>query len=251
MRLCALRHGIQISMEAILACHPARSTEWLDWHPKSCELWRIRTGPVDWLPWSKKNCFLPMVRNTWGWSTYNTVCADVAKHTVFRNERKKWSCVRMLEVLSYSSFCPGYLHCPLVRTKCFHNDLTSVHLVPPLFSFLFHYPPPPPHYPDKVGPTFANKHVTLVCQVRYAYGLAAIFLPTWMETWSRGPTRSACHPSATSSRHLSSFLCFSIGLWNNLPASTISQSHSVSSFRSFLHSFYEADKFLLVSNFQS
>ena len=31
--LCALRHGIQISMEAILACHPARSTEWLDCHP--------------------------------------------------------------------------------------------------------------------------------------------------------------------------------------------------------------------------
>ena len=25
-------------MEAILACHPARSTEWLDCHPKSCEL---------------------------------------------------------------------------------------------------------------------------------------------------------------------------------------------------------------------
>ena len=36
--LCALRHGIQISMEAILACHPARSIEWLDCHPKSCEL---------------------------------------------------------------------------------------------------------------------------------------------------------------------------------------------------------------------
>ena len=33
-------------MEAILACHPARSTEWLDYHPKSCELWRIRTGPI-------------------------------------------------------------------------------------------------------------------------------------------------------------------------------------------------------------
>ena len=46
MGLCALRHGIQISMEAILACHPARSTEWLDCHPKSCELWRIRTGPI-------------------------------------------------------------------------------------------------------------------------------------------------------------------------------------------------------------
>ena len=44
--LCALRHGIQISMEAILACHPARSTEWLDCHPKWCELWRIRTGPI-------------------------------------------------------------------------------------------------------------------------------------------------------------------------------------------------------------
>ena len=44
--LCALCHGIQISMEAILACHPARSTEWLDCHPKSCELWRICTGPI-------------------------------------------------------------------------------------------------------------------------------------------------------------------------------------------------------------
>ena len=44
--LCALRHGIQISMEAILACHPTRSTEWLDCHPKSCELWHIRTGPI-------------------------------------------------------------------------------------------------------------------------------------------------------------------------------------------------------------
>ena len=33
-------------MEAILACHPARSTEWLECHPKSCELWRIRTRPI-------------------------------------------------------------------------------------------------------------------------------------------------------------------------------------------------------------
>ena len=39
-------HGIQISLEAILACHPARSTEWLDSNPKSCELWRILTGPI-------------------------------------------------------------------------------------------------------------------------------------------------------------------------------------------------------------
>ena len=51
--LCALRHGIQISMEAILACHPARSTEWLDCHTKSCELciWRVRTGPIATLTW--------------------------------------------------------------------------------------------------------------------------------------------------------------------------------------------------------
>ena len=33
-------------MEAILACHPVRSTKWLDCHPKSCELWCIRTGPI-------------------------------------------------------------------------------------------------------------------------------------------------------------------------------------------------------------
>ena len=32
--LCALRHGIQISMEAILTCHPALSTKWLDWVAK-------------------------------------------------------------------------------------------------------------------------------------------------------------------------------------------------------------------------
>ena len=51
-------------------------------------------------------------------------------------------------------------------------------------------------------------------------------------------------PFASSSRHLSSFLCFSIRLWNTLPATAISQSRSVSSFRSFLHSFYKADKFI-------
>ena len=43
---CVLRHGIQISMEAILACHPAWSTEWLDCVAKGCELRRIRTGPT-------------------------------------------------------------------------------------------------------------------------------------------------------------------------------------------------------------
>ena len=52
-------------------------------------------------------------------------------------------------------------------------------------------------------------------------------------------------PFASSGRHLSSFLCFSIRLWNTPPASAISQSRSVSSFRSFPHSFYKADKFSL------
>ena len=44
--LCALRHCTQNSMEAILACHPALSTKWPDGVAKSCELWRIRTGPI-------------------------------------------------------------------------------------------------------------------------------------------------------------------------------------------------------------
>ena len=44
--LCALRYSIQVSMEAIMAFHPAKSTEWLDWAKKSCELWRNRTGPT-------------------------------------------------------------------------------------------------------------------------------------------------------------------------------------------------------------
>ena len=37
--LCALCHGIQNSMAAILACHTAWSTEWLDWVATLCELW--------------------------------------------------------------------------------------------------------------------------------------------------------------------------------------------------------------------
>ena len=37
-RLCVLHHGIQNSMEAILACHPGLSI--------SCELWRIHTDPI-------------------------------------------------------------------------------------------------------------------------------------------------------------------------------------------------------------
>ena len=40
---CALHHDIQNSMEAILSCHPARSTEWLGWMAISCELWHIHS----------------------------------------------------------------------------------------------------------------------------------------------------------------------------------------------------------------
>ena len=47
---CALHHWIQSSMESILACHPAVSTEWLDWVANSrilqgrnrTHLWRVR-----------------------------------------------------------------------------------------------------------------------------------------------------------------------------------------------------------------
>ena len=46
MGLCTLHNVIQISIEAILACHPALSTEWLDWVANSFELWRICTDPV-------------------------------------------------------------------------------------------------------------------------------------------------------------------------------------------------------------
>ena len=51
--LCALHHGIQ--MEAILACHPALSKEWLDWVANSCELWCNQTSPISY--------FQPKVRN--------------------------------------------------------------------------------------------------------------------------------------------------------------------------------------------
>ena len=43
---CILRHAIQISTEAIKACHPALSTEWLaGWTAISRILWCMCTGP--------------------------------------------------------------------------------------------------------------------------------------------------------------------------------------------------------------
>ena len=53
-------------------------------------------------------------------------------------------------------------------------------------------------------------------------------------------------PSASSGWRLSSFLdlsFLSIRLWDSLPASALSQRRGVSPFRSFLHSFYNADTF--------
>ena len=42
---CTLRHRIQNSMEAILACHPALSTKWLDWVAQWCERWCMMYRP--------------------------------------------------------------------------------------------------------------------------------------------------------------------------------------------------------------
>ena len=44
----ACAHFVMVTKsEAILACHPARFTEWPGWVGNSCELWRIRTGPIE------------------------------------------------------------------------------------------------------------------------------------------------------------------------------------------------------------
>ena len=84
--LCTLHHGIQISMEAILACHPARSTEWLDCHPKWCELWRIRTGPI-WPRngWESKKGVLTC--HTTSWRTFSF--ASLERHfRCWSNQRR-------------------------------------------------------------------------------------------------------------------------------------------------------------------
>ena len=63
--LSALRHGIQNSMEAILACHPALSTNWCRM-AISCEKKkrRFRTGPI-WLLCGY--CILPSQTESYGW----------------------------------------------------------------------------------------------------------------------------------------------------------------------------------------
>ena len=66
-RPCALRHRFQNSMEAILACHPALSTEWLGWVAKWCERWRIFTGPILLLE------VVRTIRSHVHWSEHNSV----------------------------------------------------------------------------------------------------------------------------------------------------------------------------------
>ena len=79
--LCALRHGIQISMEAILACHPARSTEWL---AQAATQNRVKygvlscsTGPIQ----QKFSCMIYTSAHIVRW----------AERRTFSNIRSKWS----------------------------------------------------------------------------------------------------------------------------------------------------------------
>ena len=59
--LCALHHGIQNSLDAILACHPALCTEWLaEWHAhfgvnsdktRQASFHQLQCEPVNCEPW--------------------------------------------------------------------------------------------------------------------------------------------------------------------------------------------------------
>ena len=84
-------------------------------------------------------------------------------------------------------------------------------------------PPPPRIIPS---PKSGFEKITARGSGNSACKEVNLWTTTHRETvvWS---SHSFRFPSAISSWHLSSFLCFSIGLWNNLPASAISQSHSV------------------------
>ena len=42
-----LQELTMVSMEAILSCRPALSTEWLGWVAMLCELWCIHTSPIN------------------------------------------------------------------------------------------------------------------------------------------------------------------------------------------------------------
>ena len=70
-------------MEVILACHPARSSEWLDWVAKSFDVWRVRKGPIDFLScqtllgkyWGKES--KPICLSTAQWNVLEYFLANV------------------------------------------------------------------------------------------------------------------------------------------------------------------------------
>ena len=81
--LCALRHGIQnpMPMGAILTCHPAQSTKWLDWVAKRCELWHIRTGFIH--EYKAKKSFLTKI-TSWPFVKFNGACAHYVMLSKFQ-----------------------------------------------------------------------------------------------------------------------------------------------------------------------
>ena len=114
--LCVLRHGFQISVEAILACHPARSTEWLDCHPKSCERWRIRTGPIVHAP-ALRLIMIPWYPEVskYNQSRWPSNCTCFHGHHVMRN-----SCISYLFricKLPYASRAGAILECGHAKTS--------------------------------------------------------------------------------------------------------------------------------------
>ena len=99
--LCALRHGIQNSMEAILACHPALSVQWLDLAAKCCDLWRNRRSPI----WrqshkgmrAKKTQSLSFSRES---SMYTSVMRTIGEELQQPEKKNRFSTGTMLVELS-------------------------------------------------------------------------------------------------------------------------------------------------------
>ena len=136
--LCALRRGIQISMEAILACQPARSTEWLDCHPKSCELWRIRTGPIDVSGWCMiHTCYTQETSQTLllgrcGCCMYGVGAASMAfaKHKLKNGSAENAKCCFASKEIWIAKKTSLQHH---IIMENYHLNAT-IHLAPSLFS---------------------------------------------------------------------------------------------------------------------
>ena len=74
-------HDSSIHLEAILACHPALSTKWVDWVAKCCERWLVQTGLI-----------------TWGHHMRSS-------HEVITSVVIHWTCVQCLPILLQDSHC--------------------------------------------------------------------------------------------------------------------------------------------------